>query len=111
MSNFETLFGLKENQLKSTCILTPFLTKGMLESFNVNEIIKGSPYSCANSDTFTLIKTNVGAPFVGDAVLNLKDTYCSNIILFVLVGLVFGYFIAPSLFGCTYFLGWIILSC
>ena len=71
MSNFETLFGLKENQLNNTCVLTPFFTKGMLESFNVNEIIKGSPYSCANSDTLTLIKTNVGAPFVGDAFLNL----------------------------------------
>ncbi|MBU0469329.1 MAG: hypothetical protein KKD07_01920 [Candidatus Omnitrophica bacterium] len=88
MSNFETLFGLKENQLKSTCVLTPFFTKGMLDSFKTNELFKGNPYSCANSDNLTLIKTHVGAPFVGDAVLNLKNTYCSNIILFGSCGLV-----------------------
>lgn len=88
MNNFETLFGLKENQLKNTCVLTPFFTKGMLEAFKVNDLTKGSPYSCANSQNFTLIKTNVGAPFVGDAVLNLKDTYCNNIILFGSCGLV-----------------------
>ena len=88
MSEFKTLFGLNEDQLKNTCILTPFFTKGMLDSFKVNETFHGTPYSCANSDNLTLIKTHVGAPFVGDAVLNLKNTYCSNIILFGSCGLV-----------------------
>jgi purine-nucleoside phosphorylase len=43
---------------------------------------KGNPYASANNDVFTLIYTKMGAPFVGDAVLHLKETRCENLILF-----------------------------
>lgn len=88
MNEFEKLFGLKPSQLKKPCILMPWIDKGVLKDFGVEKSLKGSLYTCWNSEFFTLIHTGIGAGFVGDAVLYLEKTECENIILFGSCGLV-----------------------
>jgi len=88
MFDFKTLFGLEPCEIKKTCILVPILTKGMLDALKIKNLSKGTPYSCASSENFTLIHSRVGAPFSGDCVLHLKNTACENVILFGSCGLV-----------------------
>jgi len=88
MNKFEILFGLKESQIKSTCIIMPFLKKGILKDFGIKQLSKGRLYSTGNSASFTLIHTGISASLTGDAVLYLSNTSCKNIILFGSCGLV-----------------------
>lgn len=88
MSQIESLFGVPSKYIHPTCILAPFLPKGMVEGLQVKEFVKGRPFSVGLSDHFTLVHTNVGAPWVGDAVLHLKETPCNNLILFGTCGAV-----------------------
>ncbi len=90
MPNIKSLFGIEKSQIKRTCVLTPFLTKGLLDNFQIKKLHRGKPFSSGNNNksSFTLIHTQIGAPFVGDAVLHLKETQCKNIILFGSCGLV-----------------------
>lgn len=80
MIAFEQLFGVPKEHIQKTCVLTPFLSKGLLQSFEIETLHKGSPFSCGQSNDFSLIHTQVGAPFVGDAVLYLADSPCENLI-------------------------------
>lgn len=82
MVSFKSLLGQHKSSIKRTCVLTPFLTKGMLKMFGIKTLHKGNPYASGNNDVLTLIYTKIGAPFVGDAVLHLKKTRCENLILF-----------------------------
>lgn len=84
----ENLFGQKIDQIKPTCILTPILPKGVLEKAGIPFLKKGKPFSSGNTENFTLIHTTIGASFVGDAVLYLKESPCKNLILFGSCGLV-----------------------
>jgi len=86
MSRFDP-FGIKESQIKRTCIIMPFLKKGILKDFGIKELSKGTLYSTGNSELFTLIRTGMGSALAGDAVLRLKNTPCQNIILFGSCGL------------------------
>lgn len=88
MTKFEAVFGISSNQIKKFCILMPLLPKGILKEFGIKALSKGRLYSSGNSGTFTIICTGVGAGFVGDAVLYLKETGCENVILFGSCGLV-----------------------
>jgi len=88
MNSFETLFGIKSTQIQKNCILTPFLTKNLLKSLDIKSLIKGKLYSCGNNAHLTLILTGIGAPFVGDSVLYLKDTPCQDIFFFGSCGLI-----------------------
>ncbi|MCK5595622.1 hypothetical protein KAI19_05535 [bacterium] len=87
MNKFEILFGVKESQIKSTCIIMPFLKKGMMKDFGIKQFSKGRLYGTGNSELFTLIQTGMGSALAGDAVLYLNDTSCKNIILFGSCGL------------------------
>jgi len=88
MTKFETLFGIKESEVKNTCILMPLLPKGALNNFGIKNLSKGKIYSSGNANNFTLINTGIGASFTGDAALYLGDTNCKNLILFGSCGLV-----------------------
>ncbi len=88
MNAFETLFGVKREQVKKTCILLPIMPKGILKQFGVPELLRGKIYSSGNGARLTLIRTGVGPALAGDAVLYLGDTACKNIILFGSCGLV-----------------------
>jgi len=82
MTRFQTLFGIKESQVKKTCLVMPLLRKDTLVRFGVKNFLRGRLYRSGNSPSFTLIHTGVGAPLLGDAVLYLYRTQCKNIILF-----------------------------
>ena len=88
MTKFEILFGIKESEIKDTCVLCPLVPKGALDEFGVKTLSKGKIYSSANTPSFTLINTGMGAALTGDAVIYLADTGCKNIILFGSCGLV-----------------------
>ena len=88
MNKFETLFGVKESKIKSTCIIMPFLKKDILKDFGIKEFSKGRLYSTGSSELFTLIHTGISASLTGDAVLYLNNTSCKNIILFGSCGLI-----------------------
>jgi len=88
MTKFEKLFGMKEPEIKDTCVLMPLVPKSSLELFGVKDLAKGKIYSSGNAKHFTVINTGIGASFTGDAALYLADTGCKNIILFGSCGLV-----------------------
>jgi purine-nucleoside phosphorylase len=88
MTKFEVLFGIKESEIKNTCVLMPLLPKGVLDMFGVKNLFRGKIYSSGNAENFTLINTGMGPGFAGDAGLYLSDTTCKNIILFGSCGLV-----------------------
>ncbi|MCX5687894.1 MAG: hypothetical protein NTV71_04590 [Candidatus Omnitrophica bacterium] len=88
MTKFETLFGIKESEIKNTCVLVPILPKSVLSLFEIKELSRGKIYSSGNTENFTLINTGISALFAGDAALYLANTGCKNIILFGSCGLV-----------------------
>lgn len=88
MSTFETLFGIKESQVKDTCVVMPLLKRDSLDRFRVRQFLRGRLYGSGNSDSFTLIHTGIGPALLGDAVLYLGETRCKTIILFGSCGLV-----------------------
>jgi purine-nucleoside phosphorylase len=79
---FKTLFGIEQDSIKETCIVTPFYSKAVIEELKVKDISNGLIYTTGYSDKFSFIITKMGAGFVGDAVLYLKNTKCKNIIFF-----------------------------
>ncbi|MBZ0167287.1 MAG: hypothetical protein K8I00_10820, partial [Candidatus Omnitrophica bacterium] len=88
MPDFQLLFGVPEAHIQNTCVLTPFLSADLLQAMQVEEIHHGSPFSTGQANHFTLIHTQFGAPFVGDAVLHLADSPCKNLILISACGAV-----------------------
>ncbi len=88
MTKFETLFGIKESEIKNTCVLMPLLLKSAFNAFGIKNLSRGKIYSSGNAEHFTLINTRIGASFTGDAALYLSNTNCKNIILFGSCGLV-----------------------
>lgn len=88
MNKFETLFGLKDSEIKETCILMPMLNKAVMPVFGIEKMKKGKLYASVNTENFTLINTGIGAGFSGDAALYLSETACRKIILFGSCGLV-----------------------
>lgn len=88
MTKFEAIFGIKESEIKNTCILMPLVPKGAFNAFGIKNLSKGKIYSSGNAWNFTLINIGMGASFTGDAALYLSDTNCKNLILFGSCGLV-----------------------
>ncbi|MDP2912070.1 MAG: hypothetical protein Q8N76_07050 [Candidatus Omnitrophota bacterium] len=88
MTKFEALFGIKESEIKNTCVLMPLIPKNSLEALGIKKLSRGKIYSSGNSRHFTLINTGIGAGFTGDSALYLSDTNCKNLILFGSCGLV-----------------------
>ena len=88
MTKFETLFGIKESEIKNTCVLMPLVSKNVLNILGIKSLLRGKIYSSGNTEHFTVINTGIGASFTGDAVLYLRNTSCKNMILFGSCGLV-----------------------
>ncbi len=87
-TKIKNLFGIGPQGFQRTCVLVPYLTKGMLAQWRIRDWAPGRRYAVGNNDHFSLILTNVGAGFAGDAVLYLKNTACRNFIFFGSCGLV-----------------------
>lgn len=88
MTKFENLFGIKQTEIKETCVILPLLAKGMLNALGIKKLHRGKLYSSGQGQGFTAIVTGLGAGLAGDAVLYMKETACLNIILFGSCGLV-----------------------
>ncbi|MDP1853894.1 MAG: hypothetical protein Q8L26_06825 [Candidatus Omnitrophota bacterium] len=88
MNKFEILFGAKVSEMKKTCILMPYLHKGLLADFGIKKISRGKLYGIGQSRFFTLIHAGIGPTLTGDAVLYLKETGVKNLILFGSCGLI-----------------------
>lgn len=87
MTPFEQLFGVKPGAIRKNCLLSPFLPDRILAEFNVRDFKHDKLYGTGSTKDFTLIRTGLGAPLVGDAVLYLRDTPCKRIVLFGSCGL------------------------
>ncbi len=88
MVTFETLFGISPSEIQKTCIIAPFLTKGLTEDLRISSLQKGKPFSTGQGPSFSFIYSQIGSPLVGDAVLHLKDTPCQHVILLGACGLI-----------------------
>ena len=88
MTKFEAIFGIKEKDLKKTCILLPILRKDILTWLGVKRLSRGKLYGTGGSRHFTVIHTGMGPGLTGDAALYLDRTLCQDIILFGSCGLV-----------------------
>lgn len=82
MSSFHILFGVAPKEVRKTCLLLPFTTKGMLKALGLEKLSSGELYATASHKDYTIIRTGMGAVFLGDAVLYLQETSCEDIILF-----------------------------
>lgn len=85
---FRYLFGVDADEIRRTCIIVPFGSKGLMQTFGIDVFFRGNLYGCGSDKTITIIGTHMGSLFVGDAVLQLKDTPCENLIFFGACGLV-----------------------
>jgi nucleoside phosphorylase len=79
-SSFEQLFGIPKDNIHPVCILTPFLTKPLIDELGLERRFRGKPYAGFSHHDFTLIETRMGPLFTGDAILNLNDSPCQTII-------------------------------
>ncbi|MFA5087504.1 MAG: hypothetical protein WC552_00555 [Candidatus Omnitrophota bacterium] len=80
MNEFEAVFGVKESRIKKICVLTPYLTKGLIRNFDATPSHKGRLCSIASAPHFSLICTGIGSRAIGDAVLYLEKTPCQYIL-------------------------------
>lgn len=79
---FKALFGIGQEEIKETCVIVPFFSKDIIDGFKVSCISRGILYSAWQNDGLSLIITKMGAGFIGDAVLYLKDTKCKKLVFF-----------------------------
>ncbi|HSV43538.1 MAG TPA: hypothetical protein VLJ10_03200, partial [Candidatus Bathyarchaeia archaeon] len=78
--SFPKLFGQEKHDIKPFCILTPFLTKGLLKGLHISKLYRGNPYHTATHRSYSLIETRIGSTYAGDAVLLLRGTPCQRIL-------------------------------
>jgi len=77
MNTFQKLFAVSPREIKEDIIITPFLN---LKYFSANVKSKrGFLFEVLNEKYFSVIKTGVGASFVGDALLYLKETKAKRV--------------------------------
>jgi purine-nucleoside phosphorylase len=88
MTAFEALFGIVPQSIQKTCIVVPLFTKGFLSVCGIKKLHAGKMYRVGGNRHFSVIQTQVGAGFVGDAVLYLRQTHCKQVLLFGSCGLV-----------------------
>lgn len=78
MSSFEHLFGIPKEDVRPLCVLTPFLTKPLINALDLKDRFRGNPYAGYHHPDFTFIETRMGPLFSGDAVLHLDEARCRN---------------------------------
>jgi purine-nucleoside phosphorylase len=88
MDRFTAIFGIDKEKIEKNCLLLPFLPAGALKELGIKELSSGAVFSSASVKGLTVIKTGIGANFVGDAVLYLEKTSCENIFFFGSCGLI-----------------------
>lgn len=86
--HFQTLFGMEQNNIQSTCLLTPFLHKDQTKKLGLPSLSKGARFNCGQHPNFTFIHTHIGAHNVGDCAYYLRQSPCERIIFIGACGLV-----------------------
>lgn len=81
MNVIERLFGTKADEIKQDVIITPFLNAAYFARNPQAKPrkTKGFLFEVSTHKTFSVVTTGVGAPFVGDAVMYLKETPCRRL--------------------------------
>ncbi len=87
MNKFQALFGIEQKKIRKNILLLPFVPAKTLEIFGLKTLSNGRPFAAASTDTLSIIRTNIGASFVGDAVMYMKDSPAENIFLLGSCGL------------------------
>ncbi len=87
-STFETLFGIPTDAVQQTCVIIPFDIPGAAKHLGVPGLKPGKLFSAGQGQGFTLIRSGMGAGFVGDCVLWLGETPCKRIIFLGTCGLI-----------------------
>jgi purine-nucleoside phosphorylase len=88
MDRFAAIFGIAKDQIQKNCLLLPFLPAGALRELGIKELSSGAVFSSASLKGLTVIKTGIGANFVGDAALHLAKTRCENVFFLGSCGLI-----------------------
>lgn len=78
-SCFQKLFAVNPKDIKEDVIITPFLNLEYFKRNKDSKIHKGMLFSVLSEDNFSAIKTGIGASFVGDTIVYLKDTPCKRL--------------------------------
>jgi purine-nucleoside phosphorylase len=79
MNAFRKLFAVSPQEIKEDVIITPFLSPEYFNKDAKNKIKKGFLFETLNGDGFSVVKTGVGASFVGDALIYLKQTKAKRV--------------------------------
>lgn len=79
MSHFKKLFSVSSDAIRRDVIITPFLGLEYFRQHKGTQRSKGFLFEVLAEQDFTAIKTGVGASFVGDVVLYLRDTPCRRL--------------------------------
>jgi purine-nucleoside phosphorylase len=88
MERFKSLFGIDRDTVQKTALLLPFVPPRALEILGIKTLANGTVFSSASTGNLTVIKTGMGAPFVGDAVMYLSGSPCQNILFLGSCGLI-----------------------
>ncbi len=79
MEIFKKLFGIEAEKVQASCVVMPFVTKGILGELGVQKLARGQLYGAGQGECFTVFHSRMGASFTGDAVLYLENTPCREI--------------------------------
>jgi purine-nucleoside phosphorylase len=78
-STFKTLFGIEASAVQRTCVIMPFDMPGVMKELGVDLLHRGKLFSAGTGAGLTLIRSGMGAGFVGDSVLWLEETPCERL--------------------------------
>lgn len=79
MNTFEKLFSTSPKDIKKDVIITPFLNLEYFRQHKESKINRGFLFEVLGETRFSVVKTGVGASFVGDAIVYLTDTPCKRV--------------------------------
>lgn len=79
MNITERLFGVAAKEIKEDVIITPFLNVEYFAKTAKFRKTKGFLFEVLTQKELSVVKTGVGASFVGDAVMYLRDTPCRRL--------------------------------
>jgi len=79
MNAVKRLFGVEAKDIQEDVILTPFLDCAYFAHSDKAKKAKGFLFEVFTEEHYSVIKTGVGASFVGDAVMYLAQTPCKKL--------------------------------
>ncbi len=93
---FKSFWGVDPETVHEVCLLTPFLPQSLRRALAVTTLEAGALYRVWSGPSYTLVVSQVGAAFCGDAVLQLRHTRCRRVLFFGTCGAVNGSEFSPG---------------